>query len=300
MRKIGLSLFNLQDMFGDRRSIEIAKNAGADAVDFSLHHGDFKRSASVYARSEDEILTYYTDLKKYADSLELEICQTHGRLKGYRGNEEWDIAMRENARIDCLATKALGAPVTVVHSIPLVPPFPVDVDPVLMHELNFKMFGEMLEDAKKYDVKIASETFGDCGYGVCDFFGDIGNFTSSYERVRAVGDNADWFFTCVDTGHSNKAMRFGNPTPADVIRRLGSSVICLHLNDNDTFTDQHKPPLTGTIDWNDVLAALDEIGYSGVYNMEINLRRFGDAIVEDTAAYSVKILRNLLKEKYGE
>ena len=300
MRKVGLSTFQLQDMFGDRRSIEIAKNAGADAIDFSLHHGDFRKSTSVYSKSEDEIITYYTDLKKYADSLGIEICQTHGRLKGYHGEAEWDSAMRENARIDCLATKTLGAPVTVVHSIPLAPPFPVDVDPKIMHDLNFKMFCEMLEDAKKYGVKIASETFGDCGYGVCDFFGDIGNFTSSYERVRAASDNADYFFTCVDTGHSNKAMRFGNPTPGDVIRRLGQSVICLHLHDNDTFTDQHKPPLTGTIDWEDILASLDEIGYSGVYNLEVALRRFGDEIVEDTAAYSVKIMKNLLKKRYGE
>lgn len=299
-RKIGISTFGLQDRFGDRRAIEIAKEAGADAIDFSLHHGNCTDPESIYSRSDDEIVAYYTDLKRYADSIGIEICQTHGRLKGYRGNEEWDKTMRENARLDCIATKALGAPVTVVHSVPLTPPFPVDVDPAFMHELNFRMFCEMLEDAKKYGVKIATETFGDSPrYGVCDFFGEIDNFTSSFERVRAVGDNADYFVTCVDTGHSNKAMRFGNPTPADVIRRLGSSIACLHLNDNDTFTDQHKPLLTGTIDWDDVFDALDEVGYSGVYNMEISLQRFGEEIVCDTAAYSVKILRNILDKRYG-
>ncbi len=299
-RRIGISTFGLQDRFGDRRAIEIAKEVGADAVDFSLHKGDYKNPESVYSRSEDEITSYFTDLKGYADSLGIEICQTHGRLKGYRLDEEWNVNMRENARLDCLATKALGAPVTVVHSVPLIAPFPVDVDPRIMHDLNFRMFCEMLEDAKKYDVKIASETFGDSPpYGVCDFFGNIDHFTSSFERVRAVGNNADYFFTCVDTGHSNKAMRFGNPKPADVIRRLGSSIVCLHLNDNDTLTDQHKPLLTGTIDWDDVFDALDEVGYSGVYNMEISLQRFGEEIIEDTAAYSVKILRNILNNRYG-
>jgi sugar phosphate isomerase/epimerase len=299
-RKIGLSTFGLQDRYGDRRAIEIAKEAGADAIDFSLHKGDCTNPCSIYSRSEDEIVSYYIDLKRHADSLGIEICQTHGRLKGYRPDEEWNKNMRENARLDCIATKALGSPVTVVHSVPLTPPFPVDVDPALMHDLNFRMFSEMLEDAKKYGVKIASETFGDSPrYGVCDFFGTIDHFTSSFERVRSVGNNADYFFTCVDTGHSNKAMRFGNPTPADVIRRLGSSIVCLHLNDNDTFTDQHKPPLTGTIDWDDVFDALDEVGYSGVYNMEISLQRFGEEIMEDTAAYSVKILKNILDKRYG-
>ena len=34
-------------------------------------------------------------------------------------------------------------------------------------------------------------------------------------------------------------------------------------------------------------------------NMEISLQRFGTEIIEDTAAYSVKILRNILDKRYG-
>lgn len=298
-RKIGLSTFGLQDRFGDLRALDIAKAAGADAVDFSLHKGDYTNEGSIYSRSEEEIIEYYKSVKAHADAIGIEICQTHGRLKGYHGDEIWDRDMRENARLDSLATSVLGAPVCVVHSVPLGF-FGPDVDPDFMHDLNYKMFGEILEDAKKYGVKIASETFGDSPkHGVCDFFGDIDNFTRSFERIKAEGDNADWFCTCVDTGHSNKAMRFGNPTPADVIRRLGANTVCLHLNDNDTFTDQHKPLLTGTIDWDDVFDALDEVGYSGVYNMEISLQRFGEEIICDTAAFSVKILRNILDKRYG-
>lgn len=93
----------------------------------------------------------------------------------------------------------------------------------------------------------------------------------------------------------NKAMRFGNPTPANVIRRLGDSVKILHLNDNDTLTDQHKIPRTGTIDWKDVFAALSEIGYDGVYNMELNLRHFGNNFLCETAEFAVKVMRNMLE-----
>jgi sugar phosphate isomerase/epimerase len=57
--------------------------------------------------------------------------------------------------------------------------------------------------------------------------------------------------------------------------------------------------MTGTINWNDVFDALDEVGYSGVYNMEISLQCFGEEITEDTAAYSVKIMRNILNKRYG-
>ena len=94
-------------------------------------------------------------------------------------------------------------------------------------------------------------------------------------------------------------MRYNNPTPADVIRRLGNDVTVLHLNDNDTFTDQHKIPMTGTINWNDVFDSLDEIGYSGVYNMELNLRHFGKEFIVVTAEFAIKVMKHILNERYG-
>ena len=91
-------------------------------------------------------------------------------------------------------------------------------------------------------------------------------------------------------------MRFGNPDPAEVIRRLGNRITLLHLNDNDTLTDQHKMPLSGSIDWASVLGALEEVGYRGVYNMELNLKRYGEALMADHAAFAIKVLREALQK----
>ena len=155
--------------------------------------------------------------------------------------------------------------------------------------------------AAKNKIKIATETFGDAvRFSACDFFGNIGEFEKAYNAVAACDELKEHFTVCVDTGHSNKAMRYGNPTPADVIRRLGKSVTLLHLNDNDTLTDQHKIPKTGCIDWNGVMNALDEIGYGGIYNMELNLRHFGDNFLIETAEFAVKVMRNMLTERYGK
>ena len=68
-----------------------------------------------------------------------------------------------------------------------------------------------------------------------------------------------------------------------------------YFNDNDTLTDQHKIPMTGTIDWKDVFSALSEVGYDGVYNMELNLRHFGDNFLYETAEFVVKVMRNMLE-----
>ena len=302
-RTVGLSLHNLQKKYGDLRALELARELGADSVDFSTSNAplwDFREPSSVYARSDDEIVEYFTSLAKRAKELGLVISQTHGRLRGYSLDEENNRAVLENARRDCLAAHVLGAPVCVMHSVAtgLVGP---EAPPQIMRDLNDRWFCDALRYAKAYGVTIATETFGDSPrYGICDFFGQSDEFLAAYERIASIGDNAKYFSVCVDTGHSNKAMRFGNPRPADVIRQLGARISTLHLNDNDTMTDQHKTPMTGCIDWADVFDALDEVGYTGAYNMELNLVHFGEDFMLEEAAFAIKVMRHLLRTRYGE
>lgn len=300
MRRVSISIAILQNKYGDEESLRIAKRIGADGVDFNLCDYDRMDPECIYSKKDEEINAYFTHLKEVADELEIQIFQTHGRIQGFKDITEEDENLIGNARLDCLATKALGASVCVIHSVTSIYMGP-DADPKKMRQMNFEMFTRMLPFAKEYGIVLASETFGDAvKFNSCDFFGNIREFLMSYHRVCAVKDFAEYFKICVDTGHSNKAMRFGNPTPADVIRMLGRNVVVLHLNDNDTFTDQHKIPMTGTVDWGDVFDALDEIGYHGIYNMELDLRHFGKNFEIEEAAFAVKVMRNILKDRYGE
>lgn len=301
-RKIGLSLFDFQHMYDEKKSIELAKKAGADAVDINLCGDayDYRNPNSIYSKSDEEIVSYFKSVGDYAKEIGIEISQTHGRITGFQLDEAEDEAYIRNARLDCMATAAMGCPVCVMHGVTTIF-FGPDAKPELFRENNYKMFTQILEFAKKYNILIATETFGDAAkYNCCDFFGNIEEFIKSYNRIKATPHIGKHFVTCVDTGHSNKALRFGNPSAGDVIRMLGSSVKVLHLHDNDTLTDQHKIPMTGCIDWEDVLCALDEIGYDGVYNMEVVLGCFGKGIEEETAAYAVTVMKNMLKKHYGE
>ena len=301
MKKIGLSIFDFQHKYDEKKSIELAKKAGADAVDLNIcgENYDYRNPNSIYSKSDEEIYAYFKSIGDYAKEIGIEISQTHGRIEGFKNIKEEDDAYIENARLDCLATSAMGCPICVMHGVTTIFLGP-EADPKLYRDLNYEMFVRILEHAVTYDVKIATETFGDAvKYGCCDFFGNIEEFIKTYNRIKATKNLGDYFITCVDTGHSNKAMRFDNPTPGDVIRMLGSSIGVLHLHDNDTFTDQHKVPMTGSIDWEDVLNALDEVGYDGVYNMEVVLGCFGKGIEEETAAYAVTVMRNLLDKHYN-
>ena len=78
---------------------------------------------------------------------------------------------------------------------------------------------------------------------------------------------------------------------------MWKEITVLHINDNDTLSDQHKIPLSGSIDWKDTFDALDEIGYNGVYNMELNLAFYGEELLVDTAQFAVKVLRRFLNTR---
>ncbi len=300
MKTISIATFPFQRKHGDKKALEIAHGFGAKVIDFDLTLQTKANKDSIYSKSDEEITSYYTELKELAQSYGITFGQTHGRITGFKNIKDYDDTLIDDARIDCMVTSILGAPICVIHSVTTIFLGP-DADPKLMHELNFDMFTRILEHAKTYNVKIASETFGDAtGYNCCDFFGNITEFLKSYNRIKAVGNNKDYLGVCVDTGHSNKAMRFNNPTPGDVIRMLGDNIICLHLNDNDTFTDQHKIPMSGCIDWNDVFSALDEVGYNGIYNMELALNTYGADFAPKEAEFALSVMENILTKRYGD
>lgn len=301
-RKVSISLYDLQNAYGEKRALEIARDMGADAVDLCLTSDDWNcaNPESIYSQGKDAIIAYCNELYCYAKQLGLEIGQTHGRLCIYRKDPEQNEVILKNTEYDCIATAALHAPVCVMHGITTAVMGP-DCDPKLMHQLNFERFNAILPFAKENGIQIATETFGDAGkYPCCDFFGNTDEFIKTYHRICAVGDNAKYFTTCVDTGHSNKATRFGNPSSADVIRLLGGSISTLHLNDNDTLTDQHKVPMTGTLDWDDIFDALDKVGYTGNYNMELNALHFGEGFEIETMAFGIKVMKHMLAQRYGE
>lgn len=302
-KKIGICTGLYQTKFGERRALEIAKEIGADAVDLTLcDHFERANAGSVYSKGPEAVEKHFAALGEYARSLGLTISQTHGRIVGFRDDKAADDELIEDGILDLIATRALGAPVCVMHTATTIFMGP-DAPSELMHRLNYDMFTRLLPYAKQNGVKIATETFGDAtGRGCVDFFGDIEEFIKGFYAVYdGMPEYRDYFTVCVDTGHSNKATRYGNPSSADVIRRIGKGHIStLHLNDNDTLTDQHKMPLSGTINWQDVFDALDEVGYDGVYNMELALGFYGEHVCIDTGAFAIKVLRNYLRKRYGK
>lgn len=299
-RKIGISTSKLQFAYGDKEAIRIAKEAGANTIDFFTHHLSVADPQSIYSKKDEHIIRYFTELYEYAKKQGIEIAQTHGRGRVCMNNPELDRECLENARRDLLVASVLKAPVCVMHG-GNISEFGTDVDPEYIHKSVYEAFNKVLVWAKEYNVKIATETTGfmdSCN--APDFFADVRELKKCFDRIADEGNNAEFFSVCVDTGHTNTAQRFDNPGVGDAIRMLGRNISCLHLHDNNGLHDQHLPLYAGNIDWDDVFDALDEVDYNGVYNLEINLSKAGEGRECEFAKEAINILKNLLEKRYSK
>ena len=277
-------------------TLEILKNAGAEAIDFDIARQDYRDENSIFSKSEDEICEYYTKIKKRADELGIEIGQTHGFFPPVKqGDDEYNnIVVAKNSRLDCMVTKILGAPICVFHPAGTHGNF--TETPENMRENTFNYIKNTLQYAKEFGVKFALETVGS-NYDLnntIDFFGDFNEYQNLYSRVAALEEYKDNFCCCIDTGHTNMAVQFGHPTPGDAIRKMGKNVQALHLHDNDGYRDHHSLIRMGTIDWTDVFDALYEIGYTGNYNCEGSFNAISYDFMPETAEFTVKTIKHFL------
>lgn len=74
------------------------------------------------------------------------------------------------------------------------------------------------------------------------------------------------FGICLDTGHLNMCRQ----TQADFIHSAGGRLHALHIADNEGETDQHMMPFgRGSVNFDEVVRALREVDYHGLFNLEI-------------------------------
>ncbi len=295
--KIGISTYKLQALYGDKGAIDVAASLGVDSIDFFTNAYYVSNPATIYSKSDDEIRAYCEELREYAASRGIIIGQTHGRMRIVMGEGEANRLCLENARRDLLATAALGAPVCAMHGVKSTT-VGIARELSFLRNLNCKTYSKILEWAKEYNVKVATETSGfSTAFGVAEVDANADNFKAMFDLVSKESPHGEYFTVCLDTGHVNSVVRFGNPSVGDVIRMFRGHISCLHLHDNDGLTDQHRPILSGTIDWDDTFSALEEIGFDGVYNLEVNFAANGEDAIMETAASAVEGLRAALEKR---
>lgn len=196
----------------------------------------------------DDPITVGKEFKKYCDAMGVKVPQGHlSSCEGLLSDGAIEKLIRQ---IDLF--RATGIKYGVVHCDLLT-----DCD--ISYKEKLKKNVEALKELAEY---VKGTEFIVCLENLC-------NITSSVDEllrvIKKVGGRN--FGICLDTGHLN--LVGGNQR--EFILKAGRKLKALHISDNDGVVDQRIMPFgNGCIDFKEVFKSLKEVGYNGIYNLEID------------------------------
>jgi len=125
-----------------------------------------------------------------------------------------------------------------------------------IHDLNAKSLKALADHIRGRNIYICLENL---------FRRGSDHVEQLLEMLERVGSPN--FGITLDTGHLNMVK---TAAQGDFIRTVGKHLRAIHIADNDGTADQHLMPFgRGTVDFTDVVRALHDVGYEGVFNYEI-------------------------------
>jgi len=269
--KISASCNWLENRFGYEKAFRMMKEAGFDAVDFGIDDWvgteEELKSSPCYRMSSEELTAYYTKVYETAKEIGLEIAQTHA-VFGPKVTLNFPELFKEVTEKSIYVTSLLHCKHIVIHPV-AIPGRIYDENFEECYAYNLAFFRSFRNTLKKYGVKLAIEPMWTCNEDeeiaptVC---------SRPEEILRYIDELGDaQYCSCPDIGHFALTCEATNDTVGGAIRKLGKTVEILHTHEVDGKNDNHTVPYTfpNSMDWEDIVAALHDIGYTGVLNFEV-------------------------------
>ena len=254
MLKTSTEIASIAKIVGELKAVELVAKAGFDAYDLSLFEMARYDGKQVVQKGHPlqskAALQYVRQIKQVAEDNGIICNQSHAPFPVYCPE------IRGLLKTAIEFTAEAGGEIVVIHP-----------DNNKTAEENAQMYFELLPFAKSCGVKIATENMWNWYAGddhaspaACS---DPQSFLA---HLQAVNDPD--FVACLDIGHA--AMAGMNTTPAEMIHALGHHLQALHIHDNDCRGDHHQLPFTMNIDFDAVVLALKDIGYSHWLTLEVD------------------------------
>lgn len=254
--KLSVDCCAFSENFGDYKAMEMIKEAGFDAVDYTFccRGDDIPMLCDGYKE-------YAVNLRKHLDSIGLECIQAHAPI-GFGFEMARDLSEPKYVKITRAieAAAILGAEIIVVHSR-WVPPG----SDITVFEENLQYYRGLIPYAEKFGIKIGVENLlkfdprGGCYRHILP-----GTPDELDNLVRVI--DSPWVVGCLDTGHSTLV----GIDPEDFISKMDKNILrTMHVQDTDYKEDLHTLPYQGMVNWDNVMKALKKIGYEGPLNFEV-------------------------------
>ena len=243
--KLSTNLARLTEKYGVRGTVDLCAQNGFTAIDYPAHVLEYY--------TQEKPNSFYTELRSYIEDKGITVDQAHLPFASALYNEDFFEELLGKIIESLHTCHLLGVKYAVTHP-PKVHHFAKDgdVDGMLAHNVAyFNRLRPYLEE-----------------YGICLAIENAGKYSTSetpdiFNRLLDELGNEP-YVACVDTGHFN----FSGVLPQDGIRTVGSRIKCLHVHDNNGLKDMHTIPSQGTIDWEETMKALADIGYEGNLSFE--------------------------------
>ncbi|MBE6688406.1 MAG: sugar phosphate isomerase/epimerase [Ruminococcaceae bacterium] len=265
-------------------SFKKMREFGFSAVDFGIP-GKFY--TSFYKSDAETRKKFLLHEKALVEEAELYIHQAHAPCLSLSRplSEEERVGIINDIKVSIESCPILGCEFLVVH--PFMPNgWEGRGKP--MAEDNFNKNVEYLRSlsdyAKEHGVTLCLENMPCLGFS-------ISTPEEILEVVKAV--DRENVKMCFDTGHVTAFSRFMKV--GDEIRKCGDAIKVLHIHDNYGGADQHIFPGLGMTDWTDVMAALKEINFDGVFSLELNFPdKFSESIFENFCRLVSKMTHDIV------
>ncbi len=254
MRKISTELRSAADLVGERKAVELVAKTGFDGWDFSLYEickyskklGGVPESSHPLAGSN--YLSFVRELKNIGLDNGIVCNQSHAPVPSYAA----PVRSLLKRAIEC--TAEAGGEVCVIH--------PGNDYTV---EENTELYLELLPFARECGVKIATENMWNWDKEKDQACPAACSTPESFcAHMDAIDD--PYFVACLDIGHAE--MRGHNTNAVEMIHTLRNRIGAVHLHDNDQWKDCHQIPGSMNIDFEPVMKALKNVGYSGWVTLE--------------------------------
>ena len=278
--KLSIESYVLVDRFGENKAIELAKNAGFDAIDYSLYWNNEKEEVL-----GDSYAEHAVELRKHLDNIGIECNQAHAPFSLCYGCQ-FDITDQNYLWLthSLEAAAILGAKNIIVHAITV----PKEID---FEEYNIHFYKSLIPYCEKFGIHIAVENLFHKDPETKKITGKIGS-PDELNRIIAKIDSP-WVVACVDVGH---AAITGN-RPEDFIKNISPHILkALHIQDNDLISDRHIAPYTGELNWKEIMKALKEVNYKGELTFEVFafLKKFPDDLIPEALKFVAAIGKHLV------
>ena len=278
--KLSMEIYIVAERFGDARAVELIKNAGFDAIDYSFYYN--KECETVLGEHYRE---YAQELRAQFDRVGIVCNQAHAPFTFRYGMQMDPSEEKYLALIRSLeAASILGAKNIVVHSITV----PEGVD---FEQYNVEYYRSFIPYCEQFGICVAVENLFKIDKVTKRFGGKLGSPEELNRMIKKIA--SPWIVACVDVGHA----ALTGFEPQDFIDDMDADVLkCLHIHDNDYMDDRHLLPYSGKLNWTAIISSLKKKGYSEDLTLEIvtYIDLYPDALIEDALKFVGAIGHHLI------